>query len=72
MLEATGPYSKTVALALVEACWAVGAVNLARIKRFAQGEQARTRPVGRMQPAGVLLRGHAPQPVDTSAGYWSV
>jgi transposase len=42
-LEATGPYSEAVALALVDAGWAVSVVNPARIKGFAQGELARNK-----------------------------
>ncbi|WP_432214861.1 IS110 family transposase, partial [Salmonella enterica] len=42
-LEATGPYSETVATALVEAGWKVSVVNPARIKGFAQGELARNK-----------------------------
>jgi transposase len=42
-LEATGPYSETVATTLVEAGWPVSVVNPARIKGFAQGELARNK-----------------------------
>lgn len=42
-LEATGPYSEAVAIALVEAGWPVSVVNPARIKGFAQGELARNK-----------------------------
>jgi transposase len=42
-LEATGPYSEAVALALSEAGWPVSVVNPARIKGFAQGELARNK-----------------------------
>lgn len=42
-LEATGPYSETVAIALVESGWKVSVVNPARIKGFAQGELARNK-----------------------------
>lgn len=42
-LEATGPYSETVATALVEAAWRVSVVNPAPHKGFAQGELARNR-----------------------------
>lgn len=42
-LEATGPYSETVAIALVEAGWRVSVVNPARIKGFAQGELVRNK-----------------------------
>lgn len=42
-LEATGPYSETVAIALVEAGWKISVVNPARIKGFAQGELARNK-----------------------------
>ena len=42
-LEATGPYSESVALALIEAGWITAVVNPARIKGFAQGELARNK-----------------------------
>ena len=42
-LEATGPYSETLAIALVEAGWRVSVVNPARVKGFAQGELARNK-----------------------------
>ena len=42
-LEATGPYSESLALALVDAGWRVSVVNPARIKGFAQGELARNK-----------------------------
>lgn len=42
-MEATGPYSEAVALALVEAGWRVSIVNPAHIKGFAQGELARNK-----------------------------
>lgn len=42
-MEATGPYSETTAIALVEAGWRVSVVNPARIKGFAQGELARNK-----------------------------
>lgn len=42
-LEATGPYSETLAITLVEAGWAVSVVNPARVKGFAQGELARNK-----------------------------
>ncbi|MEJ1958065.1 MAG: IS110 family transposase [Nitrosomonadales bacterium] len=42
-MEATGPYSEAVAIALVEAGWRVSVVNPARIKGFAQGELARNK-----------------------------
>ncbi len=42
-LEATGPYSESVALALVEGGWRVSVVNPARIKGFAQGELSRNK-----------------------------
>lgn len=42
-LEATGPYSEAVAIALVEAGWPVSVVNPVRIKGFAQGELARNK-----------------------------
>ena len=37
-MEATGPYSEAVAIALVESGWHISVVNPARIKGFAQGE----------------------------------
>ena len=42
-LEATGPYSEALALALVDTRWKVSVVNPARIKGFAQGELARNK-----------------------------
>ncbi|MDP8566922.1 IS110 family transposase [Methylophilus aquaticus] len=42
-LEATGPYSEQVALALVSLGWQVSVVNPARIKGFAQSELARNK-----------------------------
>jgi len=42
-MEATGPYSEAVAIALVESGWCVSVVNPARIKGFAQGELARNK-----------------------------
>lgn len=42
-MEATGPYSEIVAIALVEAGWRVSVVNPARIKGFAQGELTRNK-----------------------------
>lgn len=42
-LEATGPYSEAVALALVECGWTVSVVNPARIKGYAQGELSRNK-----------------------------
>lgn len=42
-MEATGPYSEAVAIALVEAGWRVSVVNPACIKGFAQGELARNK-----------------------------
>lgn len=42
-MEATGPYSEAVAIALVESGWRVSVVNPARIKGFAQGELARNK-----------------------------
>lgn len=42
-LEATGPYSDQVALALVGLGWQVSVVNPARIKGFAQSELARNK-----------------------------
>ena len=42
-LEATGPYSEQVALALVGFGWIVSVVNPARLKGFAQSELARNK-----------------------------
>lgn len=42
-LEATGPYSETVATTLVDAGWRVSVINPARLKGFAQGELARNK-----------------------------
>ncbi|HEY9100427.1 MAG TPA: IS110 family transposase [Thiobacillus sp.] len=42
-MEATGPYSEQVALALVDLGWIVSVVNPARIKGFAQSELARNK-----------------------------
>jgi transposase len=42
-LEATGPYSEQVALALADAGWRLSVVNPARIKGFAQSELARNK-----------------------------
>ena len=42
-MEATGPYSEAVAVALTDAGWMVSVVNPARIKGFAQGELARNK-----------------------------
>lgn len=42
-LEATGPYSEAVALALVEAQWPVSVVNPARVKGFAQSRLSRNK-----------------------------
>jgi transposase len=42
-MEATGPYSESLALALVQGGWRVSVVNPARIKGFAQGELARNK-----------------------------
>ena len=42
-VEATGPYSEALALALVDTGWRVSVVNPARIKGFAQGELARNK-----------------------------
>lgn len=42
-MEATGPYSEAVALALTDTGWIVSVVNPARIKGFAQGELARNK-----------------------------
>jgi len=42
-LEATGPYSEALAIALVDAGWHLSVVNPARIKGFAQGELARNK-----------------------------
>lgn len=42
-LEATGPYSEAVAVALADAGWRVSVVNPARIKGFAQSELVRNK-----------------------------
>lgn len=42
-LEATGPYSEQVAIALVGLGWQVSVVNPARIRGFAQSELARNK-----------------------------
>jgi transposase len=42
-MEATGPYSETLATNLVSEGWRVSVVNPARIKGFAQGELARNK-----------------------------
>jgi transposase len=42
-LEATGPYSEAVAIALADASWRVSVVNPARIKGFAQSELVRNK-----------------------------
>lgn len=42
-MEATGPYSEAVAIALVESGWRISVVNPSRIKGFAQGELARNK-----------------------------
>jgi transposase len=42
-MEATGPYSETLATALVDGGWKVSVVNPSRIKGFAQGELARNK-----------------------------
>lgn len=42
-LEATGPYSESVTLALVELGWTVSVVNPARVKGFAQSELSRNK-----------------------------
>lgn len=43
VLEATGPYSEAVAIALADAGWAVSVVNPARITGFAQSELSRNK-----------------------------
>ena len=42
-MEATGPYSEALALALVDGSWRVSVVNPARVKGFAQGELSRNK-----------------------------
>jgi transposase len=42
-MEATGPYSETLAMTLADAGWYVSVVNPARIKGFAQGELVRNK-----------------------------
>ena len=53
-LEATGPYSEALALALVDAGWKVSVVNPARIKGYAQGELSRNKTD--RADAGLLAR----------------
>ncbi len=53
-MEATGPYSEALAIALCDAGWHVSVVNPARIKGFAQGELTRNK-TDRVD-AGVLAR----------------
>ncbi|MEJ2676918.1 MAG: IS110 family transposase [Acidihalobacter sp.] len=43
VLEATGPYSESVAIALADAGWAVSVVNPARVAGFAQSELSRNK-----------------------------
>ncbi|MGH8161202.1 MAG: IS110 family transposase [Gammaproteobacteria bacterium] len=43
VLEATGPYSEAVAIALVDAGWRVSIINPARVKGFAQSELVRNK-----------------------------
>ena len=43
VLEATGPYSEMVGIALVEAGWRISIVNPARVKGFAQSELVRNK-----------------------------
>lgn len=43
VLEATGPYSEAVAIALSDAGWAVSVVNPARVTGFAQSELSRNK-----------------------------
>lgn len=43
VLEATGPYSEAVAIALSETRWAVSVVNPARVAGFAQSELSRNK-----------------------------
>lgn len=42
-MEATGPYSEALAMALADAGWYVSVVHPARVKGFAQGELARNK-----------------------------
>jgi transposase len=42
-LEATGPYTETLALLLAEHRWALSVVNPARVKGFAQSELSRNK-----------------------------
>lgn len=42
-LEATGPYSELLAIALADGGWALSVVNPARVKGFAQGELSRNK-----------------------------
>ena len=53
-LEATGPYSEPVALALADAGWRLSVVNPARVKGFAQSELSRNK-TDRID-AGLLAR----------------
>ena len=53
-LEATGPYSEQVALALTDFGWKVSVVNPARIKGFAQSELVRNKTD--RSDAGVIAR----------------
>jgi len=53
-LEATGPYSEPLALALVDGGWQVSVVNPARLKGFAQGELSRNKTD--RADAGLLAR----------------
>ena len=53
-MEATGPYSEPVALALADAGWKVSVVNPARIKGYAQSELSRNKTD--RADAGVLAR----------------
>lgn len=43
VLEATGPYSESVGIALADAGWCVSIVNPARVKGFAQSELSRNK-----------------------------
>ena len=68
-MEATGPYSEALALALVDAGWPVSVVNPARIKGFAQGELSRNKTD--RADAALLARFCAamhPQSVGASVG----
>lgn len=59
-MEATGPYSEALAIALSDAGWHVSVVNPARVKGFAQGELTRNKTdaidAGLLARFGQLMR----------------